>query len=694
MTINASAFDTGGIAKIEIYFDGYLLVNTCTSKTVCSQSGMFVPGTHTFSAKAYDAAGNSATSPQKNFTVIADTTPPSVALITPQAGATVGGNAVTVSVNAYDNVPGTVGVQFLLDGANIGSEITAPPYSISWNASLATNATHVLSARARDTVGNSAVSLPVSVTVSNSGPSVTTSYTPSAPTTQTGVVLQATAIGANISGGSFYVDGVKQSCNLGYVNAGSFGGSCALTLTAGNHTLYATAVNTLGFTGTSPTVIVSVTAVSSDTTAPTVSISAPASGTKAAKTITLSAQASDNVGVVGVQFKSNNGGISNIGAEVTTPPYNVSLNTAQLPNGGYNFFATARDAAGNIGTAALTSISIDNTGPTFSPSIIPASPTPNISLTINGYASDPGGLSKIEVYLDGTLQKTCSYASNSGTGGTACTAQVTFSSTGSHTYEIRATDVAGNSATTGQLSFTVSASTDTTAPTVPALTATGGGYGRGTVTLFSQSTDNVGVVGIQFLIGTSNIGSEVLNQYPSAGSYFQAPGSLNTTQYVDGSYLLYAVARDAAGNTAKSVAVQLKIDNTPPAPSVSVTPVSPSSGATTTISSVSSDASGIVKTEIYIDGALQKTCSGGFGAGANCSLQTTLSSGSHTYEVRATDGAGNVGTKGPASITVAYVGSASQIASAGSEQYLASVSMTLQGIAQTLEMLTNIIGSR
>ncbi len=95
----------------------------------------------------------------------ADTTPPSVSVSTPQSGATVSGS-VTVSANASDNV-GVAGVQFLLDGGNLGTEVTSPPFSTSWNTTQSSNAAHTLSARARDAAGNTATSAMVTVTVTN-----------------------------------------------------------------------------------------------------------------------------------------------------------------------------------------------------------------------------------------------------------------------------------------------------------------------------------------------------------------------------------------------------------------------------------------------------------------------------------------------------------------------------------------------
>src|SRR5438093_201173 len=87
----------------------------------------------------------------------------------PTAGATVAG-IVTVTASASDNV-GVVGVQFSLDGANLGAEVTtATPYSTAWDTSTAANGSHTLTAVARDAAGNTTAAA-VTVTVSNSLPS-------------------------------------------------------------------------------------------------------------------------------------------------------------------------------------------------------------------------------------------------------------------------------------------------------------------------------------------------------------------------------------------------------------------------------------------------------------------------------------------------------------------------------------------
>lgn len=99
-----------------------------------------------------------------------DTTPPTVSISSPSNGATVSGSSVTVSATASDNV-GVVGVQFTVDGSNLGAEVTSPPFTMSWDTTASSNGSHNLTAVARDAAGNQGTSNPVSVSVSNSGSS-------------------------------------------------------------------------------------------------------------------------------------------------------------------------------------------------------------------------------------------------------------------------------------------------------------------------------------------------------------------------------------------------------------------------------------------------------------------------------------------------------------------------------------------
>jgi len=92
--------------------------------------------------------------------------PPTVSMNSPVAGALVSGT-VSVSAAASDAVA-VSGVQFLLDGAPLGAEVTSSPYSVAWDTTTATTGPHTLSARATDTVGLSTTSAAIAVTVGNS----------------------------------------------------------------------------------------------------------------------------------------------------------------------------------------------------------------------------------------------------------------------------------------------------------------------------------------------------------------------------------------------------------------------------------------------------------------------------------------------------------------------------------------------
>src|SRR5207302_2441347 len=96
---------------------------------------------------------------------VPDTTPPTVSLTSPASNATVSGT-ITVAAGAADNV-GVAGVQFKLDGTNLGTEDTTAPYSVSWNTTSATAGTHTLTAVARDAANHVTTSAPVTVTVDN-----------------------------------------------------------------------------------------------------------------------------------------------------------------------------------------------------------------------------------------------------------------------------------------------------------------------------------------------------------------------------------------------------------------------------------------------------------------------------------------------------------------------------------------------
>ena len=169
-------------------------------------------GAHTVSARARDAASNTAIAASVNITVFNDTTPPVVSLTAPGAGATLNGT-ISLVASASDN--GTLaGVQFRLDGVDLGAEVTGtgPTYTYSWNTTTATNGPHTLSARARDAATNTALAANVNITVFNdTTPPVVSLTAPGAGATLNGTISIVASASDNgtLAGVQFRLDGAN-----------------------------------------------------------------------------------------------------------------------------------------------------------------------------------------------------------------------------------------------------------------------------------------------------------------------------------------------------------------------------------------------------------------------------------------------------------------------------------------------------
>jgi N-acetylneuraminic acid mutarotase len=144
--------------------------------------------------KLYVAGGTDGTRPLSTLEVFdpngsgqqqADVTLPQVSLTAPLNGATVS-KSVAVAASASDNV-GVAGVQFKLDGVNLGSEVSSAPYATNWDTTQVSSGAHKLSATARDAAGNTAIST-AAVTVSNLPP------IPAQPTGLAGAALGTSSI--------------------------------------------------------------------------------------------------------------------------------------------------------------------------------------------------------------------------------------------------------------------------------------------------------------------------------------------------------------------------------------------------------------------------------------------------------------------------------------------------------------------
>ena len=128
--------------------------------------------------------------------------------------------------------------------------------------------------------------------------------------------------------------------------------STTITPSSGAHFYYAQVTQANGLRLWSAPVWVTQGTGGGDTTSPTVSASE--SGTSG--TITLSANASDNVGVSKVEFYVDGA----LKGSDTSAPYAIALDSTTLTNASHTLVAKAYDAAGNVGTSSGVAFSVSN----------------------------------------------------------------------------------------------------------------------------------------------------------------------------------------------------------------------------------------------------------------------------------------------------------------------------------------------
>ena len=227
----------------------------------------------------------------------------------------------------------------------------------------------------------------------------------------------------------------------GTVTLASSTASTTFTPTVGEHFYYAKITQDDGNILWSAPVWVTQT-TGGDTTAPTVS----ASESGNSGTITLTANASDNVGVTKTEFYID----ANLVGTDTSAPYSMSFNSTSLSNGSHSLVAKAYDAANNVGTSSAISFSINNVIPdTTAPSVSASESGASGTITLSASASDNVGVTKVEFYIDGLLKGTDTTAPYS------LTLNSTTLSNGSHSLVAKAYDAANNIGTSNTFNFSI-----------------------------------------------------------------------------------------------------------------------------------------------------------------------------------------------------------------------------------------------
>ncbi|AIZ44208.1 hypothetical protein QR90_02430 [Deinococcus radiopugnans] len=296
-----------------------------------------------------------------------------------------------------------------------------------------------------------------------------------------------------------------------------------------------------------------------DVTAPTIKLTAAPKTVTAAGTVTLTADASDNVGVTKVTFYR---GDKEIGTD-TTAPFEIKDNVTADQNGSVVYRAVATDAAGNTADAADTvTINIstappaDTTKPTVTLTAAPETVNAAGPVSLTADAKDNVGVVKVTFYRGdkeiGT-DTTAPYEFKD---------NVTADQNGSVVYRAVAVDAAGNK---GESTTTVTVNIDVTKPTVSLKAVPTIVMAAGEISLTADASDNVGVTKVTFYRGDKEIGIDTTAPYEFKDSVTAADnGTLNYR----------AVAADAAGNSAEATAM-VKVDIDPNEPNDSTATATP-----------------------------------------------------------------------------------------------------------------------
>jgi hypothetical protein len=154
VAVLVNATDNVGVHRVDLLVNGSIVGTSNTAPfQMAWNSASMADGTATLTAKAYDAAGNSAVSAAMSVTVANDKTAPVLAITSPADGAKLSGN-VTITTSVSDN-NGTAGItqRLYIDGV-LKSTVTGKPLAWKWNARSSSLQAHAIRVTATDAAGN------------------------------------------------------------------------------------------------------------------------------------------------------------------------------------------------------------------------------------------------------------------------------------------------------------------------------------------------------------------------------------------------------------------------------------------------------------------------------------------------------------------------------------------------------------
>jgi hypothetical protein len=333
-----------------------------------------------------------------------------------------------------------------------------------------------------------------------------------------------------------------------------------------------------------------------DTTAPDTAITSAAQ-TSTNPTFTFTG--SDNVAVSSYECALDGGSWA-----ACSSPRSYSA----LATGGHTFQVRARDAAGNTDATPATA-TWNASGDTVAPdTTITSAAQTTTSPTFTFTGSDNVSVTSYQCAIDGGAWAICTSPASYG-----------GLTTGSHTFQVRAKDGAGNfDATPASVTWTAASSSDSTPPDTHVVSAT---TDSASATFSFFGSDNVAVTGFE-----CSLDGSAWATCPNPVSYYGLSG---------GGHNFLVRARDAAGNvdpTPDSYTWGTTVADTT-APDTAITSAAQTS-TNPAFTFTGTDNVAVTAFDCSLDGAAWAGCT-------NPKSYSALATGSHTFKVRARDAAGN-----------------------------------------------------
>ncbi|MCA1178232.1 Ig-like domain-containing protein [Pantoea rwandensis] len=638
-------------------------------------------GAHTLTVTATDAAGNVGTATNTiTFTVSTAATAAPTLIVNNDANSTLTPVANNGATN--DSTPTLTGtaaagnVITIYDGTTVlGSTTAIAGGTWSFTSPTLSNGSHALSVTATNAAGT--VSSPVASTViidtvapvastlviANDNGSTPVTVANGGSTNDTTPLLSGVVSVAEAGGVVRIYDsisGTQALVGTAIVQAnGSW--SFSSTLAAGTHPLSVTVTDAAGNISGTTTASVTI-----DTTAPAVQLTNTINN-NGSTPVTIANNGSTNDNTPALSGTAEAGSVVTIrdgqtvvGSVVAAANGTWSITTSTLGEGAHTLTVTATDAAGNVGTATNTITFTVSTAATAAPTLIVNNDANNTLTPVanNGATNDStptltgtAVAGNVITIYDGTtvLGSTTAIA-----GGTWSFTSPTLSN-GSHALSVTATNAAGT--VSSPVASTVII--DTVAPVASTLVIANDN-GSTPVTVASGGSTNDTTPLLSGVVSTAEAGSRVTIYDNISGSQVllgtaivQANGSWSySSTLAVGTHPLSVTVTDAAGNVSGTTSASVTIDTT--APAVQLVTAANNNGSTpVTIANNGSTndntpaLSGTAEAGSVVTIRDGQTTLGSVVTAANGTwsfTSGTLTDGSHTISVTATDAAGNVGT--------------------------------------------------